>query len=482
MNRIALAVALALCSLPLQAANYLRIPLHGMPGAPQPTGPSIPDERLLASIEDLSAGLTFPDRLFSAVASAKDIVLVNNGNATLTPTGIDHTGAFSLNYSGCLQPIAAGGTCTISAVYLGAVPGSFTDTVTISYDGTTSTSLSFNMAARLVAGKASFAALSFSGSLATVEEIKLLPVTNTGDGVLTLSTPTIAGNTTDFSLVTANLTPCGTSLAPGDSCNLAVKFKTATTAGGTRATATVQVPNNGYASTQSTTAAGSVSAATRVLTAETPTSYPTNPYLLPGFEAKGAAPSDSKTFLYTNTGNVPLTISSIWGITAGPLGTVPGNSNCVGQPLAVGASCQVTVYSANYLNSGITSFQLSYDGTSASSVSTYLKSGAEDGAITFGTGRQSSDHKEYTMVIKNSNQVTPIVFESIQLTDSNGIVSSSPISITANTCVGTVAPGVSCEVTFSTTGGVSNGTVNIRTNTPNGNNALLTYTTVKGAF
>ena len=130
-------------------------------------------------------------------------------------------------------------------------------------------------------------------------------VTNDGNANLNVTGLTILGaNSTDFQLVAGTTCTGATVLTPGGTCNLSVGF-TPSVAGAEAAA--VQFTDNGAGSPQSFALSGTGTAPEVTLT----TTPPTSPASLTFGSVPVGATSSTQTVVLTNTGNAPLTVSSV---------------------------------------------------------------------------------------------------------------------------------------------------------------------------
>jgi hypothetical protein len=188
------------------------------------------------------------------VASASaPITVTNTGSAVLSITSITISGSNPAQFSQtntCGSSLAAGGTCTISAVFKPTVLGALKTTILINAGsaGTQSVALSGTGVAPPYTVSPSSVAFG-SETTNTASAPAPITVTNTGSTALAITSITITGsNKSQFSQTNT----CGSSLAAGGTCTINAVFKP-TVAGS--ATATVFI-NAGSAGTQSVALSG----------------------------------------------------------------------------------------------------------------------------------------------------------------------------------------------------------------------------------
>ncbi len=187
----------------------------------------------LAAAASLSAsGLTFAGTPVGVTSSPQVLVLTNAGNTPLAVAGVTATGDFSVTNT-CGTSLAAGATCNIMVAFKPTVAGTRDGTLTL-IDNAGNSPQSVTLSGN---GLGAFAALSAS-SLTFPDTAQGVPstaqiaaLTNTGNAPLSLTGVSATG---DFSVSNT----CGSSLAAGVTCNLAVVF-TPTATGGRRGTLTL---------------------------------------------------------------------------------------------------------------------------------------------------------------------------------------------------------------------------------------------------
>jgi hypothetical protein len=165
----------------------------------------------------------------------------------------------------------------------------------------------------------STASLSFGGQLVgTSSTAQTVALTNTGDGVLTISSVAATGDFSAFKL-------CPQSIEPQGSCRISVAFKPTQT--GVR-TGTLSITDSDPTSPQIVTLTGT-GTAPAVSLSTTSLSF--------AGQLVGTS-STSQTVTLTNTGDGPLTVSSITA--SGDFTSTPGK--CSGT-VAAGATCEIGV-------------------------------------------------------------------------------------------------------------------------------------------
>ncbi len=157
---------------------------------------------------------------------------------------------------------------------------------------------------------------------------RIISLTNTGDQTLTISGISLTGtNAADFSQTST----CAATLAANTTCSISVSF--VPSIAGTE-TATLSVADNAPGSPQTASLTGTGVAATSAVTA-TPGSLDFGTLAL-----GGSVPAQSITI--TNSGTASLRVSSVALGGANP-GDFSQSNNCTAAPIAVQASCTISV-------------------------------------------------------------------------------------------------------------------------------------------
>ncbi len=288
------------------------------------------------------ATLTFPVTTPLATTPAQTVTLTNSGTAPLTLASLTVAGtnltAFALTANSCTSnSLAAGASCTVGVTF---TPLAASATYTASLvatdnsggvaNSTQTVALSGSGAAPAPVAQAvlSPTALSFPGTLSgTSSAVQTITLSNPGNA--TLTGITISG--TAFSAFTQSST-CGSTLAAGASCAIAVTFSPRST--GTFGV-TLSVADSATGSPQTATLAGTGTLPQSTLSGNV-LSFPNT---LPG------STSSAQTVTLSNSGTAPLTISGI--ALGGTNATSFAESTTCGASVAPAASCTFSVaYSA----------------------------------------------------------------------------------------------------------------------------------------
>jgi hypothetical protein len=360
----------------------------------------------------------------------------------------DETGSVEVlfgNGDGTFKPQVVYGTAPVGAI----VAGDFNN------DGR----LDLAVASRSVSGGAvllqipsvslSTTRLSFGKvNVGSTSNPKNVVLTNSGSASLAISSINIRGaNSSDFS----GTDNCGSSLAAGASCTITVTFTPQAT--GTRA-ATVGIFDNAPNSPQAVTLSGTGIGAMAMVS---PTS------LNFGNQTVGVK-SAPRNVTLTNTGNIPLTITSI-AITGTNTGSFAETNNC-GSSLAARANCTIAVtFTPQAI--GIRTAAVSItDNAPHSPQRVSLTGVGVRPAVTFSPTSLTFP----TQVVFTTSTAKVVTLKNTGL----GVLTVKSIAVTGpfsqtHTCGMTVNPGASCtiSVTFKpTTIGTLTGSVSVTDNAP----------------
>jgi hypothetical protein len=268
--------------------------------------------------------LNFGNQVVGTTSVVKPVSLGNSGNAPLTISSIVASGDYAQT-NNCVSPLAAHTYCTINVTFSPTAGGTRTGAITVTDNAAGSPHLvSLSGTGIAPAVSLSPASLNFGNQPKNTTSAPLTEtVTNTGTATLTISSASLTGtNPGDFAKTGDTCT--GANVAPSGTCTITVTF-TPTAIGGRSGTLTVvdNAPGSPH-----TVGLGGVGLG------PLPTLSPTS--LSFGNQAL-ATTSAPKPETLTNSGNAPLTISSI---------TISGNfaqtNNCV-SPLAGGSYCTINV-------------------------------------------------------------------------------------------------------------------------------------------
>jgi hypothetical protein len=202
------------------------------------------------------ASIAFTASIVGTTSAAETVTLKNTGTATLTISSIALGGTNPTSFveiGTCGSSLAAGASCLLYVGFKPASAAALTATLSVTDNAAGSphkvTLTGTGTAAPTT--KLSTTSITFPTTLhATTSAASTITLTNGGSSTMTLSSIALAGtNPTDF----VELNTCGATLAPAATCNVYVAFRPAA-AGAFKATLTIS--DNGAASPQSVTLAG----------------------------------------------------------------------------------------------------------------------------------------------------------------------------------------------------------------------------------
>jgi hypothetical protein len=258
----------------------------------------------------VAVGVTSPPQI---------VTLFNAGSSALTISSVASGGPFA-ETNNCGSSLAAGARCTFNVTFTPTGVGNETGSLTVT-DSALGSPQSVSLSG---VGQAPAVSLSPTGLLfadqkvGTQSSVQRVTLTNTGNLTLTLSSISISGQFRERN-------NCGTSLAAGVSCTIAVVFKP--TVSGTN-TGAITVSDNAAGNPQTISLTG-----TGIFFELSPT------FLNFGNVVVGQTPSQNVTL--TNSSNNAQTVGGI-RLTGNHLGEFTETNNC-GTSLGAGATCTITV-------------------------------------------------------------------------------------------------------------------------------------------
>ncbi|WP_161571126.1 beta strand repeat-containing protein [Granulicella sibirica] len=281
------------------------------------------------------ASLTFPSTNIGASSATQTITVSNPGSAALTISGITvtPTGDYTQT-NACTSSLAAGSTCAITVTFKPSASGTRTASISVA-DGATGSPQTVALTGTGVgvpAATVSPTTVAFGNQgIGVASAATNVTLTNSGTGPLVVASLKLSGtNATDF---TATSSACPGTLAPAAACTIGITFKPA--AAGSR-TGTLTITDN----------AGNVQNTTQTVAltgtgAGTPqASYSVKTFAF-GNDNVGTESSPLKSIL-TNTGNGPLSVSSITLTGADP-GDFVEFDTCT-PSVAAGGNCEIELY------------------------------------------------------------------------------------------------------------------------------------------
>jgi PLD-like domain/Abnormal spindle-like microcephaly-assoc'd, ASPM-SPD-2-Hydin len=302
-----------------------------------------------------SAGLPFASTLAGSTASAQTLTLANGGNAALSIAGIAIGGANPSVFAEtttCAATLPAGTSCTISVTFTPAAASTnYSASLTVTDNSgnvagsTQSAPLTGSGAAPVATPQAvlSTSSITFTPAtnVGTSAGAQTVMLSNPGGAALTSIVISIGGGTASSAFTETNT--CGSTLAAGGNCSIAVNFTPSTTG---NFIATLSVTDNATGSPQTVALAGT-GAAPQVTLTSTSISFATT--------TVGTTTSSSSVTL-TNSGNATLNISSI--LLGGANPSDFAETTTCGATLAALANCTIsatfTPAAANAYSASIT--------------------------------------------------------------------------------------------------------------------------------
>jgi Beta-propeller repeat/Abnormal spindle-like microcephaly-assoc'd, ASPM-SPD-2-Hydin len=268
------------------------------------------------------ASLSFSSLPVGTTSAAQTITLSNTGNLAMNITSLQIAGDYTQT-NNCSVSLSPASTCAINVTFTPAATGIRNGTVTISDDATgspqivglTGTGVALAAAVALTPGSLVFPTL----PVGTTSTAQTLTMTNTGNAPLGIGTIAVAG---DYS----QTNNCPASLSAGSTCAINVIF-TPTVSGTRNGTLTVTDSATGSPQTVALTGTGVVLSATVALTPGSLV-FPT---------VTLGTTSAAQTITLGNTGNAPLSISTI-AVT----GDYSQANNCPAS-LTAGSTCSISV-------------------------------------------------------------------------------------------------------------------------------------------
>ncbi len=264
--------------------------------------------------------VSFTNQNVGTDSASSDVQVGNFGDAPMSP-GISITGDFS-ETDNCSVAVPGGQKCDINVVFKPSVTGPRTGTLTVGFGGTIpsqTVSLSGNAGAPTIT--LSPTSLSFPvQATGTTSGAQQITISNSGTGPLTILSLQTSGP-----FATTNT--CGAPVSPANDCTVQVTF--APTASGTQ-TGTLTISDNAANSPQTVALTGNVGTSTGPSVILSPTS------LSFGNQATGTT-STAQQVKVTNSGNAPLTISSVQTTSQFT------SANACSGPVAPASSCTIQV-------------------------------------------------------------------------------------------------------------------------------------------
>jgi len=280
----------------------------------------------------LPSSLTFASQAVGSTSAVQTITLENIGimsTSILNISSIALTGANPSDFSqtnNCASSEAIGAKCKISVTFSPTEGGSRTAAITLTDNTTTSPqTLSLTGTGLAPAASLSTSGLSFGNQpVNTTSTAQTVTLTNSGNLPLSLSGLSVSGTNAGDFVQSSN---CISSLAAGANCAISVIFTPS--AIGSRA-ASLTITDNASGSPQSVSFSGTGTAAVASLS---PTVLSFGSQLL-------STTSPAQTIILTNSGNVPLSVTSL-AVSGATAADFAQSNNC-GSSVAAGANCTIS--------------------------------------------------------------------------------------------------------------------------------------------
>ena len=388
---------------------------------------------------DLSTNtLTFGSQLQNTPSPAQSVTVANNGNQSLSITGIAVTGANAGEFpesNTCGSSVAAGANCTISVIFQPTATGTRTAAVTLADNGAgipQSVSLT-GLGAAPVPSLSPTSLTIASQPVGATSAPQSLILNNTGNAALSITSIDLSGpNPSDF----AQTNNCGSSVAAGADCTINVTFQP--TAAGTRSAA-VTLIDDFSRSPHRVTVNGTGTAPRRRL-------FHPALSLLPA-KVVGAT-SVAQTVTLSNSGNAALSVSGLSLFGSNPGDFVQSN-NC-GASVAARANCTISI-TFTPSASGSRTAALSIADNAAGSPQAVSLSGSgtasvasvSPGSLTFAGQALGATSPAQTVTLSNSGNAALSV-SGLALSGSN-----PGDFVQSNNCGASVAAGANCTITIT---------------------------------
>jgi phospholipase C len=246
---------------------------------------------------------------------ARKITVANDQTNTLTLTGETVTGPFAISANTCGTSLTTGSSCAVSVEFKPTTVGAQTGTLTVANNGTTGPAKTTLAGIGTALSTSPLSVIFASTFIGVTTAPKTFTVKNLGASTVTISQIQVVG---EF----AQTNTCGTNLAAGKSCTIAVTFSPTTSGtveGG------VNILSSDPASPQTLTLKGT---ATGVNLSQTSLTFATQ---------KVGTTSSPLKFTLTNTTGTPLNIGTV-----ATTGDFAQSNTCV-SPLAPTANCVVSI-------------------------------------------------------------------------------------------------------------------------------------------
>ncbi len=412
-------------------------------GSPQSVSLTGTAQVLTTTISVSPTALTFATQNTGTTSAAQSVTITNTGNQPVTISSIALGGTNAADFAEtntCPASLAVSGTCAISVTFKPTAAGTRTASLNIADNATgspQSVSLTGTGQVLTTTITVSPTALTFATqNTGTTSAAQNVTITNTGNQPVTISSIALAGtNAADF----AETNTCPASLAVSGTCAISVTFKP--TAAGTRS-ASLSIADNATGSPQSVSLAGTG----QVLT----TTISVSPTALTFATQNTGTTSAAQSVTITNTGNQPVTISSI-ALGGTNAADFTETNNCPAS-LAVSGTCSINVtFSPTVAGTRTASLSITDNATGSPQSVTLSGTGQvtatsislSPGALTFAAQNTGTTSAAQTVTIANTgNQVVTISSLALAGTNAGDFAET-------NNCGASLAVSATCSISVT---------------------------------
>ncbi len=399
--------------------------------------------------------VTFANQSVGSSSPATSVTLTNTGAAALTITSVSVIGTNAGDFSQtntCGSSIAAGGSCSISAVFKPTASGTRTASISVS-DSAAGSPQALALTGTGVAPAVTLAPTSLtfgSFSVGSSSSAQNVTLSNSGNSTLNLTSITVTGlDPSDFTQTNT----CGTSLAAATNCTISVTF-TPIAAGSRSASLSIADDATGSPQFVALTGTGNSSGI----------SFSTSSLTFAAQSVGTSSPASGITLFNTGSGTLSITSITVTGANSGDF----SQTNTCGTSVASGSNCTINVTFTPTVAGTRTAAISVADNASGSPQSVSLTgtgtSGGPDAtltptSLTFASQNVLSTSTAQTLTLKNTGGVALNILS---------IVASGDYSQT-NACGTPLASGASCtlQVTFTpSAAGTRSGFITFSDNDP----------------
>jgi hypothetical protein len=385
--------------------------------------------------------LTYTAQPINSNSATKTVTVKNNGTSPLHvgmlslfgTNASDNSNDFSIASNGCVAAVAAGQSCSITAVFAPTLGGSRSSTLLIPSDASNGPqSVSLTGTATVATASVAPAALTFASQLINVASAaQTVTVTNSGQATLTISGAALSGANSGDYVISGNT--CST-VSAGANCTIAVKFTP--TATGSRSGA-LQINSNASNGTQTVTLSGTGVAPSASVT----------PAALAFGNQRQAAASTPKIVTVTNNGTATLHVGSptLSGANSGDFAV---SNNACTAAVAAGANCTISLtFTPGAMGSRVGSLQVASDATNGAQAVSLTGTGVapvlsvSPASLTYSSQIVGSMSAAQLITVSNTG-TSPLTVGTPSFTGTN----ASDYAISSNGCSAAVNPGSNCTV------------------------------------